>query len=143
MKTTHSGKDIKLKAIHDNRTVQIETNYNFLDHRFEHSSRVSLDPNVWTSYELHITNKTTVSDRLWNGRNSTVSRSSRLSSTGKLGRRACVAEYFVPEEELQRQWILQERQETVRGRGYAGLGRSRKPEVNWDFSRLAKSVEEA
>ncbi|KAL0271734.1 UNVERIFIED_CONTAM: hypothetical protein PYX00_008731 [Menopon gallinae] len=60
VKTTHTGKDIKLKAIHANRTVQIETNYNFLDHRFEHSSWVSLDPNVWTSYELLITNKTTV-----------------------------------------------------------------------------------
>lgn len=60
VKTNHNGKDIKMKAIHANRTVQLDTNYYFLDHEFKHSSWISLDPAVWSSYDLHIINKTTV-----------------------------------------------------------------------------------
>ena len=61
IKTTITGKDIKMTAIHANRTVDLDTNYHFLDHEFKHSSLLRLDPKVWGSYDLHIINKTNVS----------------------------------------------------------------------------------
>lgn len=62
VKTTHTGKDVKVTAIHANRTVDLDTNYHFFDHEFKHSSLLRLDPEVWGSYDIHVINKTIVSN---------------------------------------------------------------------------------
>lgn len=58
--TLETGKEIKFSAIQANSTVDLETDYHFLDHEFTHRTRLGLAPTVWVSYYLDIVNKTTV-----------------------------------------------------------------------------------
>lgn len=58
--TLETGKEITLSAIQANSTVDLETDYHFLDHEFTHRTRLGLAPTVWVSYYLDIINKTTV-----------------------------------------------------------------------------------
>lgn len=59
IKTTHTGQDIRLKAIHSNKTVQLKTEYQVLPGEFEQTSWFSLARDVWISYSINILNKTT------------------------------------------------------------------------------------
>lgn len=59
IRTTHSGQDIDLKAIHFNRTVELKTDYKILPGEFDHNSRLSLASDAWASYHVNIINKTT------------------------------------------------------------------------------------
>lgn len=59
IKTSHTGQDIHLKAIHLNKTVQLKTDYQVLPGEFEQTSWLSLGDDVWASYSINILNKTT------------------------------------------------------------------------------------
>lgn len=59
IKTTHTGQDIHLKAIHTNRTVELKTDYEILPGEFVQNSSLSLAEDVWISYQIDIENRTT------------------------------------------------------------------------------------
>lgn len=59
IKTTHTGQNIHLKAIHSNRTVQLKTDYQVLSGEFDQNCWLSLTEDVWISYRVNILNKTT------------------------------------------------------------------------------------
>ncbi|XP_053973970.1 uncharacterized protein LOC128873939 [Hylaeus volcanicus] len=59
VRTTHTGQDIHLKAIHFNRTVQLRTDYQVLPGEFDQNASLSLAEDVWISYRVNILNKTT------------------------------------------------------------------------------------
>nr|XP_003701542.2 PREDICTED: uncharacterized protein LOC100880818 isoform X1 [Megachile rotundata] len=59
IRTTHTGQNIHLKAIHSNRTVQLKTDYQVLPGEFDQNSWLSLAEDVWISYRVNILNKTT------------------------------------------------------------------------------------
>ncbi|XP_026671389.1 uncharacterized protein LOC108627461 isoform X2 [Ceratina calcarata] len=59
IKTSHTGQNIHLKAIHSNRTVQFKTDYQVLPGEFDQTSWLSLAEDVWISYRVNILNKTT------------------------------------------------------------------------------------
>ncbi|XP_034189232.2 apolipoprotein lipid transfer particle [Osmia lignaria lignaria] len=59
IKTTHTGQNIHLKAIHSNRTVQLKTDYQVLPGEFDQNCWFSLAEDVWISYRVNILNKTT------------------------------------------------------------------------------------
>ncbi|XP_076641857.1 apolipoprotein lipid transfer particle [Halictus rubicundus] len=60
IKTTHTGQDIHLKAIHANRTVELKTDYEILPGEFIQNSSLSLAEDVWISYQIEIENRTTL-----------------------------------------------------------------------------------
>ncbi|KZC12617.1 Vitellogenin, partial [Dufourea novaeangliae] len=59
VRTTHTGQDVHLKAIHSNRTVELKTDYQILPGEFDQNSSLSLAKDVWISYRINILNKTT------------------------------------------------------------------------------------
>ncbi|XP_066586148.1 uncharacterized protein Apoltp [Prorops nasuta] len=59
IKTTHTGQEIYLKAIHSNRTIQLKTNYEVLSGEFDQNTWLSLADDAWISYHINILNKTT------------------------------------------------------------------------------------
>ena len=59
IKTTHTGQDIHLKAIHLNKTLQLRTEYEVLPGEFDQTSWLSLAEDAWVSYSVNILNKTT------------------------------------------------------------------------------------
>ncbi|XP_046746375.1 uncharacterized protein LOC124411334 [Diprion similis] len=58
IKTTHTGQDIQLKAVHLNRTVNLRTDYKILPGEFDHNAHLSLASDAWASYHVNILNKT-------------------------------------------------------------------------------------
>lgn len=60
VRTTLTGKEIALTAIHSNRSVKLCTDYDVLDHQFKQHSKLELGPTVWIAYDLDIQNKTRV-----------------------------------------------------------------------------------
>ncbi|KAJ9580978.1 hypothetical protein L9F63_023839, partial [Diploptera punctata] len=58
VRSTDTGQEITLTAIHMNRTVKLKTDYDFLDHEFKQRSVLHLDPHAWASYDITIVNKT-------------------------------------------------------------------------------------
>ncbi|XP_076235875.1 apolipoprotein lipid transfer particle [Calliopsis andreniformis] len=59
IRTTHTGQEIHLKAIHFNRTLQLKTDYQILPGEFDQNTSLSLTEDVWISYHINILNKTT------------------------------------------------------------------------------------
>lgn len=59
IRTSHTGQDIHLKAIHSNRTLQFKTDYQVLPGEFDQNTSLSLTEDVWISYHVNILNKTT------------------------------------------------------------------------------------
>ncbi|XP_015173164.1 PREDICTED: uncharacterized protein LOC107064693 [Polistes dominula] len=59
IKTTHTGQDIHLKAMHLNHTIQLMTNYKILSGEFDQYTWLSLAKDAWISYHVNILNKTT------------------------------------------------------------------------------------
>lgn len=60
VRTTLTGKEIALTAIHSNHSVKLCTDYDVLDHQFKQHSKLELGPTVWIAYDLDIQNKTRV-----------------------------------------------------------------------------------
>ncbi|XP_029160980.1 apolipophorins isoform X2 [Nylanderia fulva] len=59
IRTTHTGQDIHLKAMHSNKTVQLKTDYQVLPGEFDQNTWLSLAEDAWVSYHINILNKTT------------------------------------------------------------------------------------
>lgn len=59
IRTTHTGQDIHLKAIHLNKTIQLKTDYQVLPGEFDQNTWLSLAEDAWVSYHINILNKTT------------------------------------------------------------------------------------
>lgn len=59
IRTSHTGQEIHLKAIHSNRTVELKTDYQILPGEFIQNSSLSLAEDVWIAYEIDIENRTT------------------------------------------------------------------------------------
>lgn len=59
IRTTHTGQDIHLKAIHSNKTIQLKTDYQVLPGEFDQNTWLSLAEDAWVSYHVNILNKTT------------------------------------------------------------------------------------
>lgn len=58
--TTATGKQIAIAAIHSNRTVTLDADYDVQYQRFIQKSRLQLAPNIWIAYDLDVINKTEV-----------------------------------------------------------------------------------
>lgn len=56
-----SGKTLKLTAIHGNRTLLFENNYEAKDKELKQGSKIKWADDVWVNYDIFITNMTTVS----------------------------------------------------------------------------------
>lgn len=59
IRTTHTGQNIHLKAMHSNRTIQFKTNYQVLSGEFDQYTWLSLAEDAWASYHVNIMNLTT------------------------------------------------------------------------------------
>ncbi|XP_014467442.1 PREDICTED: uncharacterized protein LOC106740686 [Dinoponera quadriceps] len=59
IRTTHTGQNIHLKAMHLNRTVQFKTDYQVLPGEFDQYTWLSLAEDAWASYHVNIMNYTT------------------------------------------------------------------------------------
>lgn len=59
IRTTHTGQNIHLKAMHSNRTVQFKTDYQVLPGEFDQYTWLSLAEDAWASYHVNIMNLTT------------------------------------------------------------------------------------
>ncbi|XP_070169221.1 uncharacterized protein Apoltp isoform X2 [Polyergus mexicanus] len=59
IRTTHTGQDIHLKAMHSNKTIQLKTDYQVLPGEFDQNTWLSLAEDAWVSYHVNILNKTT------------------------------------------------------------------------------------
>jgi len=61
IRTTHTGQNIQLKAMHSNKTIQLRTDYQVLPGEFDQNAWLSLAEDAWVSYHVNIVNKTTES----------------------------------------------------------------------------------
>ncbi|EFN78662.1 Apolipophorins [Harpegnathos saltator] len=59
VRTTHTGQNIHLKAMHLNRTIQFKTDYQVLPGEFDQYTWLSLAEDAWASYHVNIMNLTT------------------------------------------------------------------------------------
>ncbi|XP_031778090.1 uncharacterized protein LOC100118388 isoform X3 [Nasonia vitripennis] len=59
IRTTHSGQEIQLTAVHSNRTVKFSTDYDVLPGEFDQNCSFSLAEDAWVSYHINVVNKTT------------------------------------------------------------------------------------
>ncbi|XP_026316021.1 uncharacterized protein LOC113227343 [Hyposmocoma kahamanoa] len=57
--TYNIGKNLKLTAIHGNRTWTFDNNYETVDHELKQGSKVTWAEDVWLKYNIHVTNLTT------------------------------------------------------------------------------------
>ncbi|XP_052751003.1 uncharacterized protein LOC113509342 [Galleria mellonella] len=57
--TYNIGKNLKLTAMHGNRTWTFENEYESVDKELKQGSKVKWADNVWLNYNIHITNMTT------------------------------------------------------------------------------------
>lgn len=60
VRTTETGQDYKVMAIHPNRTVILTHDYNFEERTKKTNSKIELASTVWLSYHFQIENKTDV-----------------------------------------------------------------------------------
>lgn len=60
VRTTATGKQVALMAIHSNRTVKLYADYDVFDYQFKQHSELQLGPTVWIAYDLDWLNKTVV-----------------------------------------------------------------------------------
>ncbi|KAI8423687.1 hypothetical protein MSG28_012725 [Choristoneura fumiferana] len=58
--TYEAGKDLKLTAIHGNRTLRFENQYEAADNELKQGSKIKWASDTWINYNLHVTNMTTV-----------------------------------------------------------------------------------
>ncbi|XP_032670099.1 uncharacterized protein LOC116843644 isoform X1 [Odontomachus brunneus] len=58
IRTTHTGQNIYLKAMHSNRTIQFKTDYQVLSGEFDQYTWLSLAEDAWASYHVNIMNMT-------------------------------------------------------------------------------------
>lgn len=58
IRTTHTGQNIHLKAMHSNRTIQFKTDYQVLSGEFDQYTWLSLAEDAWASYHVNIMNLT-------------------------------------------------------------------------------------
>lgn len=61
IKTSLTGQDYRIVAIHPNRTVIITSAYDFQDNITRQQSKIELAQNVWLAYDVQIENHTKVS----------------------------------------------------------------------------------
>lgn len=59
VRTTHTGQNIHLKAMHSNKTVQFKTDYQVLSGEFDQYTWLSLAEDAWASYHVNVMNLTT------------------------------------------------------------------------------------
>lgn len=59
IRTTETGQDFKVVAIHSNRTVIINSEYDNLDTKTKHNSKIQVAPDAWIGYNLILGNDTT------------------------------------------------------------------------------------
>lgn len=59
IRTTHTGQNIQLKAMHSNRTIQLKTDYQILPGEFDQNTWLGVTEDAWISYHINILNKTT------------------------------------------------------------------------------------
>lgn len=59
IRTTHTGQEIHLKAMHLNKTIQLKTDYQVLPGEFDQNTWLSLAEDAWVSCHINILNKTT------------------------------------------------------------------------------------
>lgn len=55
------GKNLKLTAIHGNRTWTFDNIYETVDKELKQGSKIKWAEDVWFNYDIHVTNMTTVS----------------------------------------------------------------------------------
>ncbi|XP_049847119.1 uncharacterized protein LOC126299332 [Schistocerca gregaria] len=60
IRTTQTGQEIKLTAIHTNRTVELKTDYQYLDSKFWQKTSLHLTPDAWITCDTTFTNKTSL-----------------------------------------------------------------------------------
>lgn len=60
VRTTSTGRQFALTAIHSNRSVKLWTDYDVLDQQFKQHSRLELSPSNWIEYDLDLLNQTMV-----------------------------------------------------------------------------------
>lgn len=58
IRSTLTGQDYKVVAIHPNRTVVFTSDFDIRDSTSKQKSRLQLAPNVWIAYDLMVTNET-------------------------------------------------------------------------------------
>lgn len=61
MYTYDIGKQLKLTAIHGNRTWTFENKYEAVDKELKQGSKVTWAEDVWINYDIHVTNMSVVS----------------------------------------------------------------------------------
>lgn len=59
VKSTETGQEYKIIAIHPNRTVQLTSEYDYQETLTKQKSKLQLAPNTWIAYNIEIENKTT------------------------------------------------------------------------------------
>nr|QGV11544.1 Vg4 [Tetrastichus brontispae] len=59
VRTTHTGQQIELKAVHLNRTIKSRINYDVLPGEFQHLAWLSLADDAWASYQMNLVNRST------------------------------------------------------------------------------------
>ncbi|KAH9633240.1 hypothetical protein HF086_017932, partial [Spodoptera exigua] len=59
------GKDLKLTAIHGNRTWTFDNKYEAVDKELKQGSKIKWAEDVWFNYDLHVTNMTTLVMNVW------------------------------------------------------------------------------
>lgn len=60
LRSTITGQDYKIVAIHPNRTVVFTSDYDFQEKTTKTTSKLQLAQDVWISYNLMVENKTHV-----------------------------------------------------------------------------------
>lgn len=63
--TYDAGKNVELMAIHGNRTWTFENKYEAIDRDLKQGSKVKWAEDTWLKYDLHVTNMTTVSVKIF------------------------------------------------------------------------------
>ncbi|XP_058800590.1 uncharacterized protein LOC131669586 [Phymastichus coffea] len=60
IRTTHSGQEFELSAVHSNRTIRLRADYNVIPGEFQQMVWFSLAKDAWISYHLRIVNRSNV-----------------------------------------------------------------------------------
>lgn len=55
-----TGKNLKLTAIHGQRTLTFANEYEAVDKELKQGSKITWAEDVWINYDIHVTNMTTV-----------------------------------------------------------------------------------
>ncbi|XP_055847743.1 uncharacterized protein LOC129913211 [Episyrphus balteatus] len=66
VRTTDTGQEFKIVAIHPNRTIIINSEYDYLDMMTKHKSKLQLAPTAWIGYNIELGNSSTASNESQN-----------------------------------------------------------------------------